>query len=70
MSSRSGGIVAALYAVTITEPAALGAVPDTVSEKSHWLRDETGKGEVRGFVNPWESSHDFSFPELFRAMVQ
>lgn len=70
MSSGSGGVAAALYAVTVSAPAALGAVPDTVSEKSHWLRDEAGKGEVKGFVNPWESSHDISFPEIFKAMVQ
>jgi N-acyl-phosphatidylethanolamine-hydrolysing phospholipase D len=70
MSSGSGGVAAALYAVTVSTPAALGAVPDTASEKSHWLRDKAGKGEVKGFVNPWESSHDFSFPEIFKAMVQ
>jgi len=70
MSAGSGGIVAAPYTVSISAPAALGAVPDTVSEKSHWLRDKAGKGEVEGFVNPWESSHDFSFPEIFKAMVQ
>ncbi|KAI9742968.1 MAG: hypothetical protein M1818_003263 [Claussenomyces sp. TS43310] len=70
MSRGSGGVAAPLYDVTVSVPAALGAVPDTVSEKSHWLRDEAGKGEVKGFVNPWESSHDFSFPEIFKAMVQ
>jgi len=70
MSSGSGGDAAALYTMTVGAPTALGAVPDTMSEKSHWLRDETGKGEVKGFVNPWESSHDFTFPEIFKAMVQ
>lgn len=70
MDSGSGGVVAALYTVTVSAPAALGAVPDTVSEKSHWVSDEASKGEVKGFVNPWESSHDFSFPEIFKAMVQ
>ncbi|TVY17498.1 N-acyl-phosphatidylethanolamine-hydrolyzing phospholipase D [Lachnellula arida] len=69
MSSGSGGSAGALYAVTVSTPTALGAVPDNVSEKRHWLRDE-GKGELKGFVNPWESSHDFSFPEIFKAMVQ
>ena len=63
-------MAATLYAVAVSAPAALGAVPDTASEKSHWLRDKAGKGEVKGFVNPWESSHDFSFPEIFKAMVQ
>jgi len=70
MSSGSAGAAAALYAVTVSAPAALGAVPDTASEKSHWVRDEAGEGEAKGFVNPWESSHDFSFPEIFKAMVQ
>lgn len=69
-SGTAGGAAAALYAATVSTPAILGAVPDTVSEKSHWLRDKTGKGEAKGFVNPWESSHDFSFPEIFKAMVQ
>lgn len=70
MSSGSRGIDAALYTVTVSAPAALGAVPDTVSEKSHWLRDKAGRGEAKGFVNPWGSSHEFSFPEIFKAMVQ
>ncbi|KAJ5812235.1 N-acyl-phosphatidylethanolamine-hydrolyzing phospholipase D [Penicillium riverlandense] len=62
-SGKNGG-----YAVTVSVPAALGAVPEKASEKSHWVRDEAG--EVRGFINPWESSHDFSFPEIFKAMIQ
>jgi N-acyl-phosphatidylethanolamine-hydrolysing phospholipase D len=62
------GTAAASYAATVSAPAALGAVPDTASAKGHWLRDS--KGEVKGFVNPWESSHEYSFPELFKAMVQ
>lgn len=66
MSSGSGGV----YAATVSALAVLGAVPNTVSEKSHWVRDEAGKGEAKGFVNPWESAHDFSFPEIFKAMVQ
>jgi N-acyl-phosphatidylethanolamine-hydrolysing phospholipase D len=70
MSSGSRGNAAALYTVTVSAPAALGAVPDTVSEKSHWLRDKAGRGEAKGFANPWESSHEFSFPEIFKAMVQ
>ncbi|KAJ5610355.1 N-acyl-phosphatidylethanolamine-hydrolyzing phospholipase D [Penicillium lagena] len=62
-SGNNGG-----YVVTVSVPAALGAVPEEASEKSHWVRDEAGG--VRGFKNPWESSHDFSFPEIFKAMVQ
>lgn len=64
MSSVNGG-----YAVTVSAPAALATVPETASEKSHWVRDGD-KGEPRGFVNPWESAHDFSFPEIFKAMMQ
>jgi len=59
-----------LYKVTVGAPAALGWVPDTASDKSHWVRDVVGKGEAKGFVNPWESPRDFSFPEIFKAMVQ
>ena len=70
MISASGGVAAALYAVTVGAPAASGAVPDTASKKSHWVRDESGNGEAKGFVNPWESSREFSFPEIFKAMVQ
>lgn len=70
MSSASGVVAAALYDVTISSPATPGAVPDTVTEKSHWLRDEAGKGEAESFVNPWESSYDYSFPEILKAMVQ
>lgn len=54
--------------MTVSVPAALGAVPEKAGEKSHWVRDEAG--EAKGFINPWESSHDFSFPEIFKAMVQ
>ncbi|KAJ5579843.1 N-acyl-phosphatidylethanolamine-hydrolyzing phospholipase D [Penicillium hispanicum] len=70
MSSGNRGVADALYAVTVSTPAALDAVPESVSEKSHWLRDTTGKGEAKGFVNPWDSAHDFTFPELFKVMVQ
>ncbi|CRG92021.1 N-acyl-phosphatidylethanolamine-hydrolyzing phospholipase D [Talaromyces islandicus] len=63
MSSGNGG-----YTVTVSAPAALAPVPDTASEKSHWVRDG-GKGEPRRFVNPWESAYDFTFPEMFKAMM-
>jgi hypothetical protein len=46
----SGGMTAAaLYACTMTNPAALGAVPEESEAKAHHLKD--GKG----FTNPWES---------------
>jgi len=70
MSSGSRNIAAAVYTTTVSAPAAFGAVPETVSERSHWLRDKAGKGEAKGFVNLWESSDNFSFPEIFKAMVQ
>lgn len=66
MNSESEG----MYTVSVGAPVALRAVPNTVGEKSHWVRDVTGKGEVKGFVNPWESSREFSFPEIFKTMVQ
>lgn len=70
MTSGTGDIAAALYTATISTPAALGAVPDTATEKSHWLRDKDGKGELKGFVNPWESYRDFTHGEVMKAMIQ
>lgn len=70
MTSGTGGIAAALYAVTVSTPAALGAVPDTATEKSHWLRDRGGKGEVKGFVNPWESYKDFTTTSILTSMIR
>ncbi|EED12105.1 conserved hypothetical protein [Talaromyces stipitatus ATCC 10500] len=69
MGSKSRGIADTRYTVTVSAPAALSAVPDTASDKSHWLRDTTDRGKVKGFRNPWKSAHDFSFPEIFKAMV-
>jgi hypothetical protein len=66
MSSGSAGA----YVVTVSTPASLGPVPETASEKNHWVLDEAGKGEVKRFVNPWDSAHDFTFPEIFKAMMQ
>lgn len=63
-------MAAARYAVTTSTPAALGAVPDTASEKSHWVRDKDGKGELKGFVNPWESYRDFTHAEVMKVMFQ
>jgi N-acyl-phosphatidylethanolamine-hydrolysing phospholipase D len=45
--------------MTISIPAGLGAVLDTATEKSHWVMDKEGKGELKRFVNPWESYRDF-----------
>ncbi|KAH8690671.1 beta-lactamase superfamily domain-containing protein [Talaromyces proteolyticus] len=65
-----GSGTSSLYAVSVSAPAALSPVPDTASEKGHWVRDATGKGVMKGFVNPWESAHEFTFPEIFKAMIQ
>jgi hypothetical protein len=70
MTSGTGGVAAALYVVTIGTPAVLGAAPDTASEKSHWVRDKDGKGEVKGFVNPWDSYRDFTHAGVMKAMIQ
>lgn len=69
MASGNEAITAVPFSVTITAPAALEAVPDGTSKKSHWVRDN-GTGDAKGFKNPWDSAHDFSFPEIFKAMVQ
>ena len=55
----AGGMTtAALYACTMTNPTALGAVPEESEAKAHHLKD--GKG----FINPWASWKDFSGPKL------
>lgn len=54
---------AALYAVTMTPPSALGAVPEDAEAKAHHLKN--GKG----FTNPWESWKEFSAPGILKAMV-
>ena len=51
-------------------PTASRAVPKSASDKSHWVRDAGGNGEVTGFANPWQSSRVLSFPALLRAMIQ
>ncbi|OOF97499.1 hypothetical protein ASPCADRAFT_395719 [Aspergillus carbonarius ITEM 5010] len=56
------------YILALSAPTPSKAAPGNASEKSHWMRDTGGK--VKGFANPWESSHDFSFPEIFRDMIQ
>jgi N-acyl-phosphatidylethanolamine-hydrolysing phospholipase D len=70
MASWTQRSASALYTVTISTPQALGAVPDTASEKSHWQMNEDGKGEVKGFANPWKSYRDFTHGEVMKAMIQ
>jgi hypothetical protein len=59
----SGMTMAAVYALTLTSPTALGAVPEEAAEKAHHLKD--GKG----FTNPWESWREFNAPQLIRKMI-
>jgi len=55
--------MAAAYACAVTNPTALGAVPEEAQEKKHHLK--SGKG----FVNPWDSWRDFSPPVLISQMI-
>lgn len=66
MSSVGAGA----YVASISAPAPLDVVPESTSEKSHWVCDDNGKGQIKRFVNPWESARDFTFPEIFKAMMQ
>jgi N-acyl-phosphatidylethanolamine-hydrolysing phospholipase D len=59
----SGMGMAAAYACAVTNPTALGAVPEEAQEKKHHLK--SGKG----FVNPWDSWRDFSPPVLISQMI-
>jgi N-acyl-phosphatidylethanolamine-hydrolysing phospholipase D len=54
---------AALYAVSMSSPTALGAVPEDAQAKTHHSKD--GKG----FINPWESSKDFGVVEIMRKII-
>ncbi|KAE8453760.1 hypothetical protein EG329_009271 [Mollisiaceae sp. DMI_Dod_QoI] len=54
---------AVLYAVSMTSPTALGAVPEDVETKAHHLK------HGKGFTNPWESWRDFSAPEMMRKII-
>ncbi|PYI11095.1 dioxygenase [Aspergillus sclerotiicarbonarius CBS 121057] len=56
------------YTLTLSAPTPSTAAPESASEKSHWVRD--ANGNVKGFANPWKSAHDFSFPEIFKSMIQ
>lgn len=64
MSSRSDD------SLKFSKPIASRAAPESASDKSHWVRDAGGNGEVTGFVNPWESSRVLAFPALFKAMMK
>jgi N-acyl-phosphatidylethanolamine-hydrolysing phospholipase D len=47
----------------MTNPAALGAVPEDSTAKAHHLKD--GKG----FTNPWESWKEMTGPQVWRALI-
>lgn len=49
---------AAVYAATLSSPAAIDAVPENAKDKKH--HRQNGKG----FVNPWESAKVFSGPYI------
>lgn len=71
MSSGESKIHAAVpYDVAVGWPIANGASPDAAKEKSHWMWNGSDREKIKGFVNPWPSAHDFSFPELFKVMFQ
>ena len=53
-SSTGGMATAAIYALSITNPAALGAVPEDAEGKEHHLKGGSG------FRNPWPSYVDFN----------
>jgi len=54
---------AALYAVTLSSPAALGSAPEDSASKKHHAKN--GKG----FINPWESWKDFSPVTVLGAVI-
>ncbi|KAL3420780.1 N-acyl-phosphatidylethanolamine-hydrolyzing phospholipase D [Phlyctema vagabunda] len=60
--SGTGGIAAALYACTVSPPAALGAVPEDSEERTHHLKN--GR-----FANPWDSWKTVSGPQIGMAMM-
>ena len=63
LSSTGGMAAAALYSITMSSPATLGAVPEDSAEKSHHLKNGTG------FTNPWESWRDFTPVSILGAMI-
>ena len=58
------------YTWTFGTPSASKAAPESASKKTHWVRDESQPEEIKGFRNPWESSRDFTFPEIFKSMMR
>jgi hypothetical protein len=55
----AGSITAAtLYALTLSSPTAIDAVPENAKEKKHH------RPNGKGFVNPWESAKLFSVPYI------
>ncbi|KAJ5527570.1 dioxygenase [Penicillium frequentans] len=58
------------YNLNFSKPTASRAVPESAGDKSHWVRNAGGNGDVTGFANSWESSRVLSFPALFRAMIK
>jgi N-acyl-phosphatidylethanolamine-hydrolysing phospholipase D len=64
MRAATGGMTtAAIYACTMTSPAALGAVPEDAEAKSHHLQSGTG------FRNPWDSCTEFSALKILAMMT-
>ncbi|RAL00865.1 dioxygenase [Aspergillus ibericus CBS 121593] len=59
---------ASQYTLTLSPPTLSRTAPESASDKNHWVRDATGN--AKSFVNPWPSSKDFTFPEIFRDMIQ
>ena len=55
------------YVASVGPPAFLDAVPESAGKKGHWVCNKNG--EIQRFVNPWESAREFSFPEIFKAMM-
>ncbi|OJI88847.1 hypothetical protein ASPTUDRAFT_49756 [Aspergillus tubingensis CBS 134.48] len=58
------------YTWTFSAPSPSKAAPESASKKTHWVRDESQPEEIKGFRNPWESSRDFTFPEIFKSMMR
>jgi N-acyl-phosphatidylethanolamine-hydrolysing phospholipase D len=59
----SSGMTAAVLYATVTNPTALGVVPEETTDKAHHLKD--GKG----FRNPWPSHREESGLKIAGAMA-
>ena len=57
------GIVASLYAVTISPASLTGSEPEEAKERKHHLKD--GKG----FTNPWDSCWEITGPTIMKNMI-